>query len=456
MSKQNIVKPRIPSGVMELLPREQACFQRMLDTIRETYESFGFQGLDTSTMELTKVLLTKSGGDTEKQVYFVQSTGSLKQGYDPDMALRFDLTVPLARYVAQNERNLPFPFRRYQIAKVYRGESAQAGRYREFYQCDIDVVGREKLSLTADAEMPAIISALFRKLNIGSFTIKMSNRKILQGLLVSLGLEEAEKRTVVVRLIDKADKVGLDKVLEDLRSLEELTLSEEAVNSIKSFLEINGDARRVLAGLEELGIENEEYKNGVAEMTEVIDNLEAMGVPKEDYVVDTSIARGLDYYTGTVYETFLDDYKKLGSICSGGRYENLTAFYSKAKLPGVGISIGATRLFYQLNKAGLLGNPRSSVDVMFAELSTDLRGKCFELANELRSVGIKTCVWTEGTKFKKQMTYADKAGIPYVIFLGEDEMAKKQAKVKNMQSGEQTDVPLDNLASYLQMKVAQH
>ena len=456
MSKQNIVKPRIPSGVMELLPREQACFQRMLDTIRETYESFGFQGLDTTTMELTKVLLTKSGGDTEKQVYFVQSTGSLKQGYDPDMALRFDLTVPLARYVAQNERNLPFPFRRYQIAKVYRGESAQAGRYREFYQCDIDVVGREKLSLTADAEMPAIISALFRKLNIGSFTIKMSNRKILQGLLVSLGLEEAEKRTVVVRLIDKADKVGLDKVLEDLRSLEELTLSEEAVNSIKAFLEINGDARQVLAGLEELGIENEEYKTGVAEMTEVIDNLEAMGVPKEDYVVDTSIARGLDYYTGTVYETFLDDYKKLGSICSGGRYENLTAFYSKAKLPGVGISIGATRLFYQLNKAGLLGNPRSSVDVMFAELSTDLRGKCFELANELRSVGIKTCVWTEGTKFKKQMTYADKAGIPFVIFIGEDEIAKNQARVKDMQNGEQADVPLDNLASYLQMKFTQH
>ena len=191
-------------------------------------------------------------------------------------------------------------------------------------------------------------------------------------------------------------------------------------------------------------------------MTEVINNLEAMGVPKEDYVVDTSIARGLDYYTGTVYETFLDDYKKLGSICSGGRYENLTAFYSKAKLPGVGISIGATRLFYQLNKAGLLGNPRSSVDVMFAELSTDLRSKCFELANDLRSVGIKTCVWTEGTKFKKQMTYADKAGIPYVIFLGEDEMAKKQAKVKDMQSGEQTDVPIDNLASYLQMKLAQH
>jgi len=443
----DIIKPKLPSGVMELLPREQAAFQRMLDTIRRTYERYGFIGLDTPVFELKDVLLTKSGGDTEKQVYLVQSSGAEKQGYEADMALRFDLTVPLARYVAQNERELAFPFRRYHIAKVYRGESAQRGRYREFYQCDIDVVGKDNLSLAADAEMPAVISTLFRELGVGAFTIRMSNRKLLQGLLAGVGVTDGDRRAEVVRTIDKMDKLGRDGVLAALGRLDYVT--EDAVAAIGRFLDVRGPVDEVLRGLAALDVADPTYTTGVAELTEVVAEMDALAVPRQDYTIDTTIARGLDYYTGTVYETILNVHPEVGSVCSGGRYDNLATLYTKAVLPGVGISIGATRLFFQLQAAGLLGQPRGFVDVMFAELDPAIRGRCHELARDLRAAGVSTFVWTEGHKMKKQMTFADKAGVPFVVFLGGDELAAGVAKVKSLTTGSQTDVPLADLTTHL-------
>ena len=445
MSKR-IVKPRIPSGVMELLPGQLAAFKRMLDTIESCFESFGFSPLDTSLMELSKVLLTKSGGETEKQVYFVQSSGALERGYEPDMALRFDLTVPLARYVAQHERNLPFPFRRYHIDKVFRGESAQAGRYREFYQCDIDIVGRQRLSLGADAEMPAVISALFRQLNFGSFTIRISNRKLLQGILHYYAVE-GEKRLELLRLVDKMDKVGKAGVLDEISS-------PELSSILDDFLSIEGSVDEVLRGLDGLAIENETFIAGKEELRVVCESLQERSVSEQDYCIDTSIARGLDYYTGTVYETFLDGYEKLGSVCSGGRYDNLAACFSKEELPGVGISIGATRLFYQLEAAGLLGKERASTEAMLAKLDSNLQRERFELSGELRRGGINNFVWTEGSKFKKQMSYANKASIPFVLFLGEDEYAAEEVSVKCMESGEQKRLARAKLLPFLKEQLA--
>lgn len=447
MSKTKLVKPRTMAGVMELLPEDQARFDAMLAAIGETYASFGYVPLDTPVMEHTEVLLTKSGGDTEKQVYLVQSTGARKMGHEPELAMRFDLTIPLARYVAEHEHDLAFPFRRSAIGKVYRGESAQRGRYREFYQCDIDVVGKMGLELSADAEMPAILSALLRRLEVGPFQIRLSNRKLLQGLLESLGIEGDEARGAVIREIDKIDKLGLAKVLEILA--DPLGLAEEAVAGIRAFLEVDGSVAEVLEQLSGLAVASETFATGIEELREVAANLAAMEVPEEDYQIRTSIARGLDYYTGTIYETFLLDAEDLGSICSGGRYENLAGLFTRTQLPGVGLSIGATRLFYILKDLGRLPAAPPGVQVLVTQLDRELRAKYQGLATRLRRAGLRTVFYSEPKKIKKQLTFANKAGIPFVLTIGSNEAEAGVIQVKDLASGEQTEVPDAEVVDFL-------
>ena len=441
----SLITPRTPPGVMELLPRQQVAFQRMLDTIRRGYERFGFVPVETPVFETVETLLTKSGGETEKQVYFVQSTGAIAQGHKPDMALRFDLTVPLARYVAEHERDLAFPFRRYQIQRVYRGERAQRGRFREFYQCDIDVIGKDSLSPHYDAEIPAVIYHVFRELDVGGFTINVNNRKILLGLLDGLGLADAETRVLVLREIDKLDKIGRDKVRANLTG-GELKVPGEVADTILALIAEEKSNDETLAALRALGIGNETFRKGVDELTTVVEGLKAFQVPDGTVRINLAIARGLDYYTGTVYETFLNDHKGIGSVCSGGRYDNLASHYTKSTLPGVGISIGATRLFYQLMDAGLIKDAGATAEVLVTQMDAALGPDYFRMAAELRAAGLNTEIQLEGGKIAKQMKYADKAGIPVVILMGSDEKARGTATAKHLVKGEQVEVPLGDLA----------
>ena len=442
----SLITPRTPPGVMELLPRQQVAFQRMLDTIRRGYERFGFVPVETPVFETVETLLTKSGGETEKQVYFVQSTGAIAQGHKPDIALRFDLTVPLARYVAEHERDLAFPFRRYQIQRVYRGERAQRGRFREFYQCDIDVIGKDSLSLHYDAEMPAVIYHVFRELDFGGFTINVNNRKILLGLLDGLGLSDAETRVLVLREIDKLDKIGRDKVRANLTG-EELKVPAEVADTLLGLIAEEKSNDETLAALRALGIENETFLKGVDELTTVVEGLKAFQVPEGYVRINLAIARGLDYYTGTVYETFLNDHKGIGSVCSGGRYDNLASHYTKSTLPGVGISIGATRLFYQLMDAGLIKDSGATAEVLVTQMDAALTQDYFRMAADLRAGGLNAEIQLEGGKIAKQMKYADKAGIPVVVLMGSDEKVRGTATVKHLGKGEQVEVPLDELAA---------
>ncbi|ALJ35959.1 histidine--tRNA ligase [Azospirillum brasilense] len=440
----SLITPRTPPGTMELLPRQQVAFQRLLDTIRRGYERFGFVPVETPVFETVDTLLTKSGGETEKQVYFVQSTGALQQGNKPDIALRFDLTVPLARYVAEHERDLAFPFRRYQIQRVYRGERAQRGRFREFYQCDIDVIGKDSLSAHYDAEIPAVIYHVFKELDFGGFTINVNNRKVLLGLLDGLGVDDAEKRVLVLREIDKLDKIGRDKVQ---ASLTGLGMTDAAAEKILSLIDAKGTNEETLAALGALGIENETFRQGVAELTTVIEGLKALQVPDGVVRINLAIARGLDYYTGTVYETFLNDHPGIGSVCSGGRYDNLASHYTKSKLPGVGISIGATRLFYQLMEAGIIKGGGATAQVLVTQMDPALSADYYGLATALRAAGINTEIQLDGGKLAKQMKYADKAGIPLVVLMGSDEKARGTATLKHLVKGEQVEVPLADLAA---------
>ncbi len=440
----SLITPRTPPGTMELLPRHQVAFQRMLDTIRRGYERFGFVPVETPVFETVETLLTKSGGETEKQVYFVQSTGAIQQGHKPEMALRFDLTVPLARYVAEHERDLAFPFRRYQIQRVYRGERAQRGRFREFYQCDIDVIGKDSLSAQYDAEIPAIIHHVFTELAFGGFTINVNNRKILLGLLDGLGVDDAEKRGLVLREIDKLDKIGRDKVRDNLTAL---GMVETAADTVLTLIDAKGGNAETLAALGALGIGNETFRQGLAELTTVIDGLRAFQVPDDAVRINLAIARGLDYYTGTVYETFLNYHPGIGSVCSGGRYDNLASHYTKSKLPGVGISIGATRLFYQLMEAGLIKDGAATAQLLVTQLDPALSADYFRLASELRAGGINTEIQLDGGKIAKQMKYADRAGIPLVLLMGSDEKARGTATLKHLVRGEQVEVPLAELAA---------
>jgi len=441
-----LIKPRTPPGVMELLPREQIAFQRMLDVVRRNFERFGFLPVETPVFELSEVLLTKSGGETERQVYFVQSTGSLNQGGQPELALRFDLTVPLARYVAEHEHELAFPFRRYQIQRVYRGERAQRGRFREFYQCDIDVIGKDALSVRCDAEIPAVIHALFTELAIGPFTVQLNNRKLLRGYFEQLGIADDERLAMVLREIDKLDKRGADAVRATLVA-EPFSLAEGTVAKIMDFVQVRSTGHAdALARLDALGSGNDTLAEGISELRQVLEMLKDLGVPENDYAVNFSIARGLDYYTGTVYETTLDDYPQIGSICSGGRYENLAGHYSKSKLPGVGISIGATRLFYQLREAGILKLADSTVQVLVGLMDDARLGESLQIAADLRSAGLNTEVQLEAKKLAKQFQYADRAGIRFMVLVGEDEAARGVATVKDLRAQAQFEVPRAQLA----------
>ena len=423
-----IIKPRTLSGFMELLPEKQLKFDRMAEVLRKTYASYGFAPLDTPVIEDAQILLAKGGGETEKQIY------RFTKG-DSDLALRFDLTVPLAKYVALHYNELAFPFRRYQIGKVYRGERAQRGRFREFYQADIDIIGDGKLDILNEAEIPAIIYKVFKGFGLTRFQIHVNNRKVLNGFYAMMGL--TEKSGDIMRTVDKLDKIGVDKV--KIILLEDCGLTEQQADDILAFISIKGTNAKVLAALENYAGRNETFDTGLSELKVVASNLAAFGMPEENFVVDLTIARGLDYYTGTVYETLLLDHPELGSVCSGGRYDNLAGYYIEKQLPGVGISIGLTRLFYVLGEQGMLNGdlPTAPADVLILPMTEDLSA-AVTLATKLRDAGVRTQLYTEQKKFKAKMNYADKTGVPYVVFLGEDEVKNNVIACKDMTSGEQT------------------
>ena len=423
--------PRTLSGFMELLPQPQQQMERMMQILRETYALYGFTPLDTPIIEASEVLLAKGGGETEKQIYRFQKG-------DADLALRFDLTGPLAKYVALHGGELPFPFRRYQIGKVYRGERAQRGRFREFYQADIDVIGDGKLDITNEAEIPSIIYQTFTRLGLKRFQIRVNNRKILNGFYAMLGL--TEQSGAIMRTVDKLDKIGPDKVRDLL--LSDCGLREDQAAEILKFIAITGSNAEVLAALEGYMGRHELFDTGLSELKTVVKYLADFGVPEENFAVDLTIARGLDYYTGTVYETTLLDHPEIGSVCSGGRYDNLAEYYTDRQLPGVGISIGLTRLFYVLGEQGMLNPdlPTAPADVLVLPMTEDL-APAISLSTRLRGAGVRTQLYTEQKKFKAKMNYADKIGVPYVIFLGDDEIAAGVVACKDMKTGEQTKLP---------------
>ena len=427
------ITPRTLSGFMELLPAPQQQLERMMDILRKTYALYGFTPLDTPVIEASEVLLAKGGGETEKQIYRFQKG-------DADLALRFDLTVPLAKYVALHGGDLSFPFRRYQIGKVYRGERAQRGRFREFYQADIDIIGDGKLDIANEAEIPSIIYQTFTRLGLKRFQIRVNNRKILNGFYAMLGL--TEQSGDIMRTVDKLDKIGPDKVRGLLTG--ELGLTEAAAGDILRFIAITGSNQEVLTALEGYRGRNEVFDTGLTELETVVKYLAAFGVPEENFAVDLTIARGLDYYTGAVYETTLLDHPEIGSVCSGGRYDNLAEYYTDRQLPGVGISIGLTRLFYVLGEQGMLNPqlPTAPADVLILPMTAELT-PAIQLATRLRAAGVRTQLYTEQKKFKAKMNYADKIGVPYVVFLGDDEVSAGVVACKDMVSGEQTTLPFD-------------
>ena len=435
----DIIKPRTLSGFMELLPNKQAQFERMLAILRQTYASYGFAPLDTPVIEDAQILLAKGGGETEKQIYRFQKG-------DSDLALRFDLTVPLAKYVALHCNELAFPFRRFQISKVYRGERAQRGRFREFYQADIDIIGDGKLDILNEAEIPAIIYKVFKGFGLSRFQIRVNNRKILNGFYAMQGL--SEKSGDIMRTVDKLDKIGSDKVKDIL--MEDCGLTEQQAFEILHFITINGDTARVIQVLEDYQGRNETFDMGLEELKAVTRNLKEFGVPEDNFAVDLTIARGLDYYTGTVYETALLDHPEIGSVCSGGRYDNLAGYYIEKALPGVGISIGLTRLFYVLDEQGLLNPslPTSPCDALVLPMTQEA-GPAIALAESLRSAGLKVQFYAEQKKFKQKMAYADKLGVPFAVLLGEDEIAEGMCSVKNMVTGEQVKLTADDAAAYI-------
>ncbi len=424
----NKVTPKILPGFMELLPEDQILFNKIKDTIREVYESFGFLPLDTPTIEYSEVLLAKAGGETEKQIY------RFNKG-DNDLSLRFDLTVPLARYVAQHSGNLIFPFKRYQIGKVFRGERPQKGRFREFYQCDIDIIGNETLDLIYDAEMPAVIYNVFKKLDIGGFTIKLNNRKILNGFFEAIGLND--KTADVLRIIDKIEKIGAENVRGELLKI---GADNTAVEKIMDFVATKGTNAEKLNRLKNLGIDSEKYFEGIEEIEKVTEYLRMFGVEEEAFEIELTIARGLDYYTGTVYETILNDYPSLGSVCSGGRYENLAEYYTKQKLPGVGVSIGLTRLFSQLKDNSIIETKsKSLVKALVLPMDSSCVEFAVKAASLLRSKGIPSDIYYGGKGMKQKMKYANRCGIPYVVIIGENEMQQGKVTLKNMNTGEQRE-----------------
>ena len=441
----DIIKPRTLSGFMELLPGKQIQFERMVSILRETYSSYGFAPLDTPAIEDAQILLAKGGGETEKQIYRFQKG-------DSDLALRFDLTVPLAKYVALHVGDLAFPFRRFQISKVYRGERAQRGRFREFYQADIDIIGDGKLDILNEAEIPAIIYNVFKGFGLSRFQIRVNNRKILNGFYAMMSL--SEKSGEIMRTVDKLDKIGPEKVKAILMG-EECGLSDAQADEILKFIAITGTNAEVIAALEGYVGRNEIFDLGLSELKAVTANLAAFGIPEANFAVDLTIARGLDYYTGTVYETTLLDHPEIGSVCSGGRYDNLAGYYIEKQLPGVGISIGLTRLFYVLDEQGLLNPalPSAPADALVLPMTND-PAPAIALAQTLRSSGLKVQLYGEQKKFKQKMTYANKLGVPFAVLLGEDEIAEGMCSVKNMVSGEQVKLSPADAAAFIKNALA--
>ncbi|MCI8344858.1 MAG: histidine--tRNA ligase [Clostridia bacterium] len=425
------IEPRTLPGFMELLPNEQILFNEMKEKITKSYEKFGFLPIDTPIIEMSEVLLAKAGGETEKQIY------RFNKG-DNDLSLRFDLTVPLAKYVAQNYNNLAFPFRRYQIGKVYRGERPQKGRFREFYQCDIDIIGDGKLNIVNDAQMPAVIYTTIKELGFNNFTICINNRKILNGLFKELNQEE--NSVEIMRIIDKIEKIGKENVI---KCLEDMKVDKTAIDRIIEFIQIDGTTNEKLEKLEKLEVSEELFVQGLEELKQVVKYIRSFGVPDTNFKVDLSIARGLDYYTGTVYETFLNEYREIGSICSGGRYDNLAEYYTDQKLPGVGVSIGLTRLFYKLNELQAIQASKKSISKVLVVSMIEDQSKALEVGKILRDAGIQTENYLEDKKIKAKFKYADKLQIPYVIVLGEDEIANNVVTLKNMKTGEQETIKME-------------
>ena len=434
----NKVEPKTLSGFMELSPLDQIEFDRIKNVIEDTYKLYGFYPLDTPIIEYSSVLLAKAGGETEKQIY------RFNKG-DNDLSLRFDLTVPLAKYVSSRYNELSFPFKRYQIGKVFRGERPQKGRFREFYQCDIDVIGDGELSLMYDAEIPSIIYDIFTKMNIGKFVIRINSRKILNGFFENLNL--SDKYQDILRIIDKMEKVSEDDLIDMLK---EINLTDEIVNKILSFIKIKGSNDDILNSLKNLNIENETFINGINELETVINSLRAMNIDEEYFAIDLTIARGLDYYTGVVYETKLVDYPQIGSVCSGGRYDDLATYYTDKKLPVVGISIGLTRLFYQLKENCIINNEiNSPVDVMILPMTEDYK-MCLEVSKKIRELSISTSICYINKKFKSKIKYADNMNSKYAVIIGEDEINTNTLTIKNMVTGEQNQVKFDEIKEFFE------
>lgn len=428
----NKVTPRTLSGFMELLPQEQLKFDKIVRTLQDVYASYGFLPLDTPILESSEVLLAKAGGETEKQIY------RFNKG-DTDLAMRFDLTVPLAKYVAKNYSSLTFPFKRFQIGKVYRGERAQKGRFREFYQADIDIIGDTKLDIMNDAEVPSIIYNIFTSLGLDDFTIRINNRKVLSGFFEILDL--SENVTDILRIVDKIEKIGPDAVAKEL---EDLGASSEQCREILKFISISGSTQQVIEQLRAYSNKSAVFDAGVDELEAVANGIAAFNVPEKNYKIDLCIARGLDYYTGTVYETTFNKHPEIGSICSGGRYDNLAEYYTDKKLPGVGISIGLTRLFYILSTMGYLTASAAGPAVLVIPMTSDL-SYAIGTATAMRAAGVPAQIYFEQKKFKHKIGYADKLGIPFAAFIGEDEIAAGKVTLKNMTTGEQVTQPLDAL-----------
>ena len=427
-----IVKPSTLPGFMELLPKDQVVFNNLLDIIKKNFEKYGFLPIDTPVLEKAEVLLAKGGGETEKQVYeFTKGT--------TDIAMRFDLTVPLARYTVEHFSDLHFPFKRYQVGKVYRGERAQKGRYREFYQCDIDIIGNGKISLVNDAECPAVIYSIFREFDFGKFTIHINNRKILNGFFKSLEVKSSEE---VMRIVDKLDKIGVDNVKEEL---DKIGMSSENIEKLISFIGIDGTKEEILDALKKLDCDNEDFKQGVEELEAVVKYMRAYGVHDDYFKIDLKIARGLDYYTGTVYETFLDDHRELGSVSSGGRYDNLAGYYTTNLMPGVGMSIGLTRLFSKMQELDLIKKKGNKVsDIIIIPMESTIE-KSVEILAKLQKAGISTTIYTESGKMGKKFKYADALDIKYALVIGENELESNVFGLKNMETGDQEELSLEDI-----------
>lgn len=442
MSKKNIITPRTLSGFMELPPQEQVLFERIKRTLETTYQMYGFFPIDTPVLEYSEILLAKQAGETEKQVY------RFKKG-DKDIAMRFDLTVPLAKYAAKNYSALTFPFKRYAIGKVYRGERAQKGRFREFYQADIDIIGDGSLSIVNDAEIPSIIYTIFTDLGLSNFTIRLNNRKVLNGLFEMNGL--SENATDIMRIIDKIDKIGVEETKSELIGS---GMEENTADTLLELMTYKDTNENILAKLETYTGSNETFDLGYQELKDVVYYIGKFGVPESNYRIDLSIARGLDYYTGTVYETFVDDHPEIGSVCSGGRYDNLAEYYTKKNLPGVGMSIGLTRFFYVLNEYQYLNTKLNApADVLIIPMTDDM-SSAVSISARLRKEGLRTQIYMEKKKFKAKISYANKLSIPYAMFLGEDEIRDDKVTVKNMYTGDQVTVFLDEAITVMQESLA--